>query len=366
MKLLFTSISLLLSLLLYSQTYDIYVCDAGDFNNGPWQILKFDSNGENPEIFIENDLFWPQDILFLEDSNFVLISNFLNGKISRYDVSSGTYMNDFAIGIGGPTRMKVGEDNLLYVLQWEGNGLVKRYSLDGTFVDNFTDTSVPESIGLDWDENGNLYVSSHGGDLVRKFNPNGEDMGIFINSDLVGPTNIWIDENGDLLVSDYNGTAVKRFNSDGVYQNDFLSGLNHSEGVAHLPNGNILIGNGATSSVKMFSSNGIYLEDIISSGLGGLINPNAITIKETNIVSVPELKSHFGDIIYPSLGAQFYIKRQFVNSIKLVRVYNSVGILIDSFSKGLWDGNEFNNGAYIMAIEFTDGRTTKQKIIVKK
>ncbi len=69
--------------------------------------------------------------------------------------------------------MKIGADSLLYVLQWSGNGKVRRYELDGTFVDDFTSVGVTQSIGIDWDNDGNLYVSSYGGDNVRKFDTNG-------------------------------------------------------------------------------------------------------------------------------------------------------------------------------------------------
>ena len=48
----------------------IYVSDAGNFNKPPWQILKYDENGQNSKVFISEDqgLDWPQDIVFLEDS----------------------------------------------------------------------------------------------------------------------------------------------------------------------------------------------------------------------------------------------------------------------------------------------------------
>ena len=44
----------------------IYVSDAGNFDSPPSQILKFDQDGSNPEVFIDENLAWPQDILFLE------------------------------------------------------------------------------------------------------------------------------------------------------------------------------------------------------------------------------------------------------------------------------------------------------------
>ncbi|MDZ7625892.1 MAG: T9SS type A sorting domain-containing protein [Ignavibacteriaceae bacterium] len=270
----------------FSQDIEIYVSDAGNFTSPPWQILKFDENGENPEIFIDTVLAWPQDILFLEDQQVVLISNLNTGRITKYNSSTGEYIEDFATGIGGPTRMKIGADSLIYVLQWSGNGKVRRYQLNGTFVDEFTSVGVTQSIGIDWDDDGNLYVSSYGGASIRKFDSDGNDLGIFINSNLAGPTNIWFDDNGDLLVIDYNGTSVKRFNSNGVFINNFITGLGSAEGVDFFPNGNILIGNGATHSVKMYDSNGVYIEDFIPNGSGGLINPNAVVIRETNVSSV--------------------------------------------------------------------------------
>jgi hypothetical protein len=286
-----TFVILALSILLLStntlgQDIEIYVSDAGNFASPPWKILKFDENGENPTIFIDTLLAWPQDIVFLEDQQVVLISNLNSGKITKYNSTTGSYIADFATGIGGPTRMKIGADSLLYVLQWNGNGKVKRYQLDGTFIDDFTSVGVPQSIGVDWDSNGNLYVSSYTGHTVRKFDQNGNDLGLFINSNLLGPTNIWFDDNGDLLVSDYNGTAVKRFDSDGNYLSDFITGIHFSEGVGFYPNGNILIGNGSTSSVKLFDSSGNYIKDLIPSGSGGLITPNAVVIRETNVLSV--------------------------------------------------------------------------------
>jgi hypothetical protein len=182
--------------------------------------------------------------------------------------------------------MKIGTDSLLYVLQWSGNGKVRRYQQDGTYLGEFTSVGVPQSIGLDWDSNGNLFVSSYSGDNVRKFDPSGNDLGLSINSNLAGPTNIWIDENDNIFVLDYDGTAVKKFNSSGVFQNNFITGLSQCEGVDFFPNGNILIGNGLTHSVKIYDSNGVYIEDFIPNGSGGLMTPNAIVIRENNPVSV--------------------------------------------------------------------------------
>jgi len=263
----------------FAQETEIFVSDAGNFDQPPWQILRFDENGGNPQLFTNQNLAWPQDIVFLDDGT-VLVSNLNSGRITKYDAETGAYIDDFASAIAGPTRMKIGPDNLLYVLQWQGNGLVRRYQLDGSFVDNFTAVKVSQSIGLDWDSSGNLYVSSYSDDTVRKFDTDGNDLGLFINSNLAGPTNIWFDDNGDLLVSDYDGTAIKRFSPTGVFLENFATGLSQSEGIALLDNGHILVGNGATSAVKEFDMDGNFVKDFIPSGSGGLIRPNAVVIRQ--------------------------------------------------------------------------------------
>ncbi len=142
----------------YTQVFDIYVSDAGNFNAPPWQIVRYDENGENPSVFIDQNLYWPQDILFLEDRNIVLISNFGSGKINVHDAESGDFISVFAQGLAGPTRLKIGPDSQLYVLLWEGNERVHRYEPNGTDLGPFISGGVKSSIGIDWDRHGNLYL----------------------------------------------------------------------------------------------------------------------------------------------------------------------------------------------------------------
>jgi len=375
-------LTLVISSKIFSQDLEIYVSDARNFSSGPWQILKFDENGENPEVFIDDQLAWPQDIVFLENQQVVLISNLNSGRITKHNSTTGAYIDDFATGIGGPTRMKIGSDSLLYILQWTGNGKVHRYQLDGTFVDEFTSMGVPQSIGLDWDSDGNLYVSSYSGDHVRKFDTNGNDLGLFVNSNLLGPTNIWFDDDGDLLISDYNGTAVKRFDSNGNYINDFLTGLSNSEGVDFFPNGDILIGNGATSSVKLFDSSGNYIEDLIPSGAGNLLTPNAVVIRENGVVSVSEEENNFDDHGFvleqnypnpfnPETKISFSILKEAYVSLK---VYDLLGkevvtLVEEKKTPGFYElnfgGENLPSGFYVYRIEAGDFISSKKMVLIK-
>ena len=268
-----------------AQDFDVYVSDTPNFGLPPWQILKYDRNGENPEVFINQNLDWPHDILFLEEAGTVLVTNFNSGRVERFNAENGQYIDTFASGIPGPTRMKIGPDGLLYVLSSSANARVKRYQLDGTFVDDFTNVSLPRCLGLDWDDFGNLYVSSYDLQIVRVFNNEGIDQGNFVNTNLNGPTNIWFDDNGDLLVVDYDAGVVARFDRNGRYQGDFIQGLSQAEGVDFLPDDSILIGNGGTAAVKSFTPQGAFIEDFVASQSGGLMQPNAVVVRvdEVNI-----------------------------------------------------------------------------------
>ena len=117
--------------LLLSQDYEIYVSDAVQ----PYRIYKFDRDGQNGEVFIDEQLNWPQDIVFIGDT-VVLISSLNSGRITKHDARTGDYIENFATGIGGPTRMKVKNDTL-FVLQWNRPGAVQEnvliYKLDGTY-----------------------------------------------------------------------------------------------------------------------------------------------------------------------------------------------------------------------------------------
>lgn len=370
LKLLLSIIFILAISIVSGQDLEIYVSDAANFTSGPWKILKFDENGENPETFIADSIVWPQDIVFVEDQDVVLISNLKqSGNISKHDINTGQYIEDFASGINGPTRMKIGEDGLLYVLQWyNGNNKVLRYALDGTFVDEFTSVGVPQSIGIDWDADGNLYVSSYTGGYVQKFDTDGNDMGQFISDNLAGPTNIWFNDNGELMVNDYNGGAVKRFSATGEFVETYINGLSGPEGVAYFDNGNMLLGNGGSSAVKMFDPDGNFIEDFIPSGSGGLITPNAVVIRDLTAVSVVELPAE-GNWISFSPGEGYRISPGISAKEGVLRIYNLSGNLVEivpnlsGAGQNLFSG--MPHGVYLVTASFPNGKIYTQKILIQ-
>jgi sugar lactone lactonase YvrE len=342
-----------------------YVSDAGNFNNGPWQIVQFDQNGENPIVYIDDQLGWPQDIVFLETQDMVLISNLTTGRITKYNSTTGDYIEDFATVTGGPTRMKIGDDGLLYVIQWSGTvNKVLRYNLNGTFVDEFTNVGVGQSIGIAWDDSGNLYISSFAGGSVRKFDNSGDDMGLFINTNLSGPTNIEI-KDGVMYVLDWNAGKCVRFDAaTGDFIDDFVTTLTNPEGLTFLPNGNLLIGDNGTNSVRMFDSNGNDMGDYTTGG--NMLTPNAVVLRDEIFLSVKDVKLNTIFVI-PTIGNYFTINPMIASEYKTLDIYNVAGILVDTLVPGqsaIWNAQLQAEGLYFMVATTRSGKKVTQKIIV--
>ena len=343
--------------------FDIYVSDAAGFNTGPYQILRFNQEGTEVTQFISEDLAWPQDIVFLEHENTVLISNLTSGRITKHDISTGNRIDNFATGIGGPTRMKIRKDTL-YVLQWTGNGTVFRYTLDGTQLPPYTTVGVSNSIGMDWDSDGNFYVSSFAPTpLIRKFDSSGQDLGIVVNSNLVGPTNItFYPRGGDqLLVLDYSGGRIQKFDTEGRFQGTFASGLQNPEGFDVLPDGNIIVGNGGTGTLLIYDPDGNFVNEIRPIAPVQLSTPNAVILRDTRTTSTLNILDDPIPVLFPNMGRHFNIP---VN-IETVDIYDALGQSIGRIeNQKSWDANYVPQGTYFAQIITKNGHRYHQKLLI--
>jgi hypothetical protein len=352
-----------------AQDLKIYVSDAENFAPNTGKILQYDIDGSNPITFIDEELSWPQDIVFLADQNVVLISNLNSNKITKHNAVTGAYIEDFAVVAGGPTRMKIGSDNLLYVLQWSAtDNKVLRFQQDGTFVDEYTNTGVPRSIGFDWDSNGNLYVSSFSLATITSFDTSGNLSGEFIdNTELSGPTNIYFDASDNLFVFDWSDGDIEQFTSAGIYTGRFIDDLGQVEGVDFLSNGNLLIGKGATAEIKQYTPNGMFVENTVEAGDGNLEQPNAVTIFDRSTLSIQENGLASQIFITPSIGVAFTLHGKSIANFDSVTVYNNLGIAVKELSleNTSWDASRLAEGIYYV-VGTSSGKKSTQKIIVKK
>jgi len=349
-----------------AQEFYIYVSDAANFNSGDFKIVQFDPNGENPIDYIVDELAWPQDIIFLENEDRVLVSNLGSGRITKHNSRTGAYIEDFATVAGGPTRMKVGADDLLYVLQWSNTvNKILRYQLDGTFVDEFTSTGVQQSIGIDWDDSGDLFVSSFGGAIIQEFDENGMDAGTFIDSNLSGPTNLEI-KDGLVYVLDWNTGKCVRFDaSTGEFIDDFITTLQNPEGLAFLPNGHLLIGDNGTNSVREFDADGNDLGEYTSGG--NLLTPNAVVLRDAVFLSVNEL-SLDSVFVTPTLGNYFVVNPKIASPYQSIEIYNVLGTIVDKWNlseRTHWNAQDHAEGIYFLVATTPNGQKASQKIVIK-
>lgn len=363
----------LVSISSFAQTdYYIYVSDAGGFNSPPWQILRYDLNGDNPLVFIPSQTFeqqnvgWPQDILLLEDQNVILISCLVGNRITRHNANTGEYIDDFATVAGGPTRMKIGPDDLIYVTQWSlTENKILRYQQNGTFVDEYTDEGVPRGIGIDWDSNNNLYVTSYGGNFVAQFDDSGISQSNFITTNLNGPTNVMRENDGNFLVLNWSGGTIERFDSSGTFIETFTSDVTQPEGITINPvNGNYLIGNGGPGRVDEFEPDGTYVGPVFNDGFGGLIQPNAVVVIDASL-GIDDAQQN-DTIIYPSVGNQFNIKygtEDTNDEFEVLTIYGQRLALLNS-NQTQWNASHVPEGIYF--VRSTQNNRLLQKIIVKK
>lgn len=354
-------------------THYIYVSDAGDFNIQTSQILRYDLDGSNPQVFISSDDFvansvgWPQDILFLEDEGVVLISCLIGNKITKHDATTGDYIEDFASVPGGPTRMKIGPDGTIYVVQWSLiDNNVLRFELDGTPLGEYTNDGVSRSVGLDFDVSGNIYVGSYGSNTVTKFDSAGNSEGILIDTNLSGPTNVMIEQGGTILVLNWDAGNIQRFDSNGNHIETFTTLVTQPEGIAiHPVSLNYVVGNGGLGQIDAFAPDGTFAETIVSSGSGGLMQPNAVVFRDATL-SVNDFKKN-KVLVSPTLGTQFKLnpyEAQFLDSLE---VFTLLGEKVDTINtkQEFWNANKLSEGMYILVAK--QGRSSfTQKIIVKK
>ncbi len=370
LKLLFYFTFCSLAFSLNAQTLAVYVSDAANFNSGPYQVAKYDENGAFLGQLLNDDdgIVWTQDMIFLDSEEAVLISNLgAAGIISKHHWATGNLIENFAEGLGGPTRMKVGPDGKLYVLQWSNtDNRVLRFELDGTPLGDFTATGVPQSIGIDWDSNGDLYVSSYGGSFIQKFNgTTGADMGTFI-SGLSGPTNIFFEASGNLVVFNYNSGVIERYDPAGNYIEDLITGVNGCEGFDFFPNGDILIGVGSDGSVRRYDSNYNFIENFVEPGTT-LLTPNAIVIRDDIPLSVADI-AHDISFVTPSIGTQFRISDEAAMRYDTIQVFDTIGRLVETLEPETsmnWDASKLIEGIYFITAS-ENGQKSTQKIVVKK
>jgi len=260
------------------------------------------------------------------------------------------------------------KDSMLYILQWLGDGKVKKYKTDGSFVSNATQSGVSTSIGMDWDQNGDLYVSSYNGKFIERFDPDGKSKGKFISSGLFGPTNIAFNSDGQLIVLDYNSGRVLLFDKDGKLLKVLFQGVTNCEGIHLTSDGKIIVGAG--SSVRIYDENDVFQKYLVPPGENGLRNANAVVYREiiksgTEEEQNEKKNNHF----LISLGANVYIVSPNADDITMINIFDVKGQLVfthDVSKDTVLDLSDFTSGLYFARTNSMKYYNLTQKVVVAK
>jgi sugar lactone lactonase YvrE len=229
----------------------------GDFFVGDEQgnnVLRFDNAGNFVGVFVASGsggLDEPRGLAFGPDGN-LYVSSSNNGRILRYDGTTGAFMDAFVPagsgGLKGPEALIFRDDGFLYVSNFGTipvpdpflDGKVTRYDAStGTFDSLYVSSSDTRGNcdGMTFGPNGNLFVAASWRDnpdtqgVLQFDGTDGHFIGQFTQGvDLVQPRGVAFGPDGNLYVTDinsithpYGDTRVARFDgTTGQYIDDAI------------------------------------------------------------------------------------------------------------------------------------------------
>jgi WD40 repeat protein len=258
-----------ISMLLLTAALGFWVSSAGaDFfvGSGDSEVLRYDNSGNFLGVFITagNDLVTPRGLTFGPDGN-LYVCSVGNDRVLRYDGTTGAFIDAFVPagsgGLKGPEVSIFKNDGFLYVSNFGTNptpnmldGQVTRYdATTGTFDRVFaTSADIRGNVdGMAFGPNGDLFVTALNRDSpddpgVLSFDgTTGAFKGQFTQgSSLFLPRDITFGADGNLYVVDIGNNStgdsrIARFDgTSGQYIDDYIpfgSGLYVARGLAFGP-----------------------------------------------------------------------------------------------------------------------------------
>jgi len=139
-------------------------------------------------------------------SPFVLVDNYGDYSITKYDYATGAYQGLFtSYSMQRPLGMTSDADGNVYIADLDAN-TIEKFSVGGTHLATFTSPNLSDNEGMVV-SNGYLYSASYNNGIVEKFSLTGTDQGVFATVDARGLQGMVSDASGNLYVADYNGSS---------------------------------------------------------------------------------------------------------------------------------------------------------------
>ncbi|HKX13285.1 MAG TPA: Calx-beta domain-containing protein [bacterium] len=249
-------------------------------------VLRYDgATGDFIEEFIatgSGGLARPDGITFVPNGNLLVLDLDLD-QILEFNGGNGDFIANF--GPAGPSGdcVVVGPDGNIYACDFFDNQ-VFRFSPDGNGSPFLTGIDGPE--GLDFDADGNIYVSGCNENAVRRFDGStGQLIDVFIApaAGLSCPVGVLFGPDGNLYVSDFDNNRVARFNGvSGAFIDDFVpagsGGLDGPFGILFRSDGNLYVTSITTNEILRYNgSSGAFIDAFVTAGSGGLDSPLNMT-----------------------------------------------------------------------------------------
>lgn len=149
-----------------------------------------------------------------------------------------------------PEGVRLGPDCAIYVV--EADSVWRIGPEDPSTATLFaSDPSLTDLQGLDFDDQGRLYVASRQANAIGRFSADGTFLDLFATTTFDGPNTPLFGPDGNLYVSSRNTASIVRFAPDGtdlgVWFTDPL--LDSPEGMAFAPDGSLVVSSRGSSTV---------------------------------------------------------------------------------------------------------------------
>ncbi len=217
----------------------------------------------------------------------LLISDFNDSVVRRFNGLTGEYIDDFAAGngVGNPIDAIFGPDGNLYVCSHGStsiqrfNGRTKQFMGDFVPKDKIDGAIGPN--GITFGPDGNLYMSSKWTKEVKRFNgKTGAFIDNFVKKESGGldtPAQLQFGPGGNLYVASTHNNCVKIYDGKtGTYIRDFVSGnginmeWQHSSIFCFGPDGYFYVSSCGSSEVKRFNGvTGRFVDNFIEGNVLG-------------------------------------------------------------------------------------------------
>ena len=220
------------------------------------------------------------------DGTQLLVASSNGNRITRFDGPTGRFVEHLDHGdddnpLNTPVAMRLGPDDLLYVVNRGDNRVLRYNPMSGELVDTFVNgQGLDAPAGLAFTADGDLLVSDRNGNDVLRFagpeddNP-GSAKGAFITagaSDLDGPFNMAVGPDDKLYVSSFDTNQILRFHGETGAFIDAFATPSRPQGLLFDDQGNLLVASTGDDDILKIAPDGTAETFIDGEGL--LHDPN--------------------------------------------------------------------------------------------